>query len=288
MNEIVKKDISNIEEVLIKGDLAQLTPEQRVNYYQKVCQSLGLNPLTRPFDYITLNGRLTLYAKKDAADQLRRIYNISIDPPQIQIDNEWIIVTISGRTPDGRTDAEIGVVNKKDMQGNYGNALMKAVTKAKRRLTLSICGLGWLDETEIETIPDAKPALVSESGEIVEQRAKPNGKRPYSPGELRDALLSAAEKMPEADVKKISEVTACLEYVFMSKDKRRLFTQWLCGKESMKDIDKKLIAALHRWLKPVYHEDATAYIPQDEFAGREANDALDAYMAETDQGAKDG
>ena len=33
------------------------------------------------------------------------------------------------------------------------NAKLKAITKAKRRVTLSICGLGFLDETEIETIP---------------------------------------------------------------------------------------------------------------------------------------
>jgi len=33
------------------------------------------------------------------------------------------------------------------------NALMKCETKAKRRVTLSLAGLGWLDETELETIP---------------------------------------------------------------------------------------------------------------------------------------
>jgi hypothetical protein len=31
---------------------------------------------------------------------------------------------------------------------------MKAVTKAKRRATLSVCGLGFLDETEVQDIPD--------------------------------------------------------------------------------------------------------------------------------------
>ena len=36
----------------------------------------------------------------------------------------------------------------------FANALMKAETKAKRRATLSICGLGVLDETEVETITD--------------------------------------------------------------------------------------------------------------------------------------
>jgi hypothetical protein len=35
------------------------------------------------------------------------------------------------------------------------NAMMKAETKAKRRVTLSICGLGMLDETEVESIPEA-------------------------------------------------------------------------------------------------------------------------------------
>jgi len=36
------------------------------------------------------------------------------------------------------------------------NAIMKCETKAKRRVTLSICGLGFLDETEVDSIPGAK------------------------------------------------------------------------------------------------------------------------------------
>jgi hypothetical protein len=36
------------------------------------------------------------------------------------------------------------------------NALMKCETKAKRRVALSLAGLGWLDETEIATIPGAR------------------------------------------------------------------------------------------------------------------------------------
>jgi hypothetical protein len=35
------------------------------------------------------------------------------------------------------------------------NLILKAITKAKRRATLSICGLGFLDETEVEDIPAA-------------------------------------------------------------------------------------------------------------------------------------
>ena len=36
-----------MESVIAKGDLAKLTPDERVKYYTAVCKSLGLNPLTR-------------------------------------------------------------------------------------------------------------------------------------------------------------------------------------------------------------------------------------------------
>lgn len=145
----------NLEKAVITGDLSGLTAEERLHYYKQTCDSLGLNPLTKPFEYVKLNNKLTLYARKDATDQLRKIHAISIDEPKIQFEGDWIIVTVLARTPEGRTDSDIGVVAKKDMQGNFGNALMKAVTKSKRRVTLSICGLGMLDETEVESIPHA-------------------------------------------------------------------------------------------------------------------------------------
>jgi len=53
------------------------------------------------------------------------------------------------------------------------HAVMKAETKAKRRVTLSLIGLGWLDESEIESIPDARPVRVdATTGEIVQAPAK--------------------------------------------------------------------------------------------------------------------
>jgi len=168
-----------IEQVIIGGDLGKLTPEQRVSYYMEVCKSIGLNPMTRPFDYITLKGRLTLYARKDATEQLRRNNKVSIDKPEIRFEDDWIIVTVTGHDADGRADSDIGVVKKSDMEGNFGNALMKAVTKAKRRLTLSICGLGFLDETEIDTIPGAKVTVQVDDdfqdAEVIDDVVKPAG-----------------------------------------------------------------------------------------------------------------
>jgi hypothetical protein len=162
-------DAQIMESVLLGGDLSKLTPEQRVSYYRNVCESVGLNPLTKPFDYMTLNGKLTLYAKKDATDQLRKINNVSIDDVDIVENETQFLVKVKGHDGTGRSDVEIGVVKKTDMQGNLGNVQMKAVTKAKRRLTLSLCGLGWLDETEVETIRDARMANVhTDTGEIID------------------------------------------------------------------------------------------------------------------------
>ena len=74
-----------LENVLISGDLSKLSPSDRMDYYQAVCNSLGLNPLTKPFDYITLNGKLTLYALKACTDQLRQKHSISIVIPNKEI-----------------------------------------------------------------------------------------------------------------------------------------------------------------------------------------------------------
>jgi hypothetical protein len=147
-----------MERVIIAGDLAALTPEERVVYYLRVCESIGLNPLTRPFDYITLNGKLTLYPNKDAAAQLRKVQNITIADLRKELIGEIYVVTIFGRLG-SRDDVATGAVSVRGLQGeSLANAYMKAETKAKRRLSLSLAGLGFADESEIEGIPTAPPA----------------------------------------------------------------------------------------------------------------------------------
>lgn len=149
----------------MRGDLSSLTQDQRLEYYNRVCQSLGLNPLTRPFDYLTLNGKLTLYARRDAADQLRKINGISIEIVSQEINNDLLTVHVRAKDRDGRTDEDVGVVafTAKAAGDIAANLCMKAVTKAKRRVTLSLSGLGFLDETEVADIPpEAKKIQASE------------------------------------------------------------------------------------------------------------------------------
>jgi hypothetical protein len=152
---------SSVEAVLMRGDLSKLTEDQRLNYYNSVCKSLGLNPLTQPFQYIVLNGKLTLYATRACTDQLRNINEISIEIISQEFAHGLLTVHVKAKDKDGRFDEDCGVVAfPETLRGEAAaNMIMKAVTKAKRRVTLSISGLGYLDETEVEDIPASAKEL---------------------------------------------------------------------------------------------------------------------------------
>lgn len=165
-----------IERVVTAGDLSKLSAHERVNYYTAVCRSLKLNPLTQPLQFITLNGKLVLYARKECADQLRAIYGVSITRLETTSNEGVFEVLAHARNKDGREDADMGATSIAGLKGDaLVNAKLKAITKAKRRVTLSICGLGYLDETEVETIPGAEPVNVNLATGEIEEPKKING-----------------------------------------------------------------------------------------------------------------
>lgn len=161
MNNLVQTNA--IEAALMQGNLSKLTSDQKLSYYQNLCESLGLNPLTKPFEYMNLKGKEVLYANKGCAEQLRSIHKISLKIIITQKIEDVYIVTTEAINKDGRTDSSTGAVSISGLKGeDLANALMKAETKAKRRVTFSICGLNMLDEMEVSTIADAKPLVEAE------------------------------------------------------------------------------------------------------------------------------
>lgn len=164
-----------VEKVVVQGDLSVLSPAERLSYYKQVCESVGLNPLTKPFEYIKLNNKLTLYAKRDATDQLRKIHGVSIKIVAREKVDDLYIVTAQATDKSCRTDESTGAVSLAGLKGEAAaNAIMKAETKAKRRVTLSIAGLGLLDETEVGSVPSAVPVHIDTStGEILEVAPEP-------------------------------------------------------------------------------------------------------------------
>ena len=150
-----------LNQVVVRGDLSRLTEADRFVYYTKVCESLSLNPLTKPFEYITLQNRLTLYATRSCTDQIGARDGIDV---AVTHREEWkdLFVVSARASKDGRSvevEAAVPLTNGKTGQPLKGedlaNARMKADTKARRRAVLSFCGLGMLDETEFASIPAA-------------------------------------------------------------------------------------------------------------------------------------
>jgi hypothetical protein len=162
--DLTVKEEQIIEKIILTGDISGLQPQEKSKYYNMFCESLGLNPVTQPFDIINLQGKERLYAKRECTEQLRKINKVSIIEMRKEKSDSLYLVEVKVQDKDGRTDIATGVVSINNLKHDaLANAIMKAESKAKRRATLSICGLGILDESEIETIPDVSLSTETES-----------------------------------------------------------------------------------------------------------------------------
>ena len=242
---------ASVERALIVGDLSKLSAEERVSYYNNVCISIGLNPLTRPLEYIVLNGKMVLYAKKDCTEQLRKIHKVSLTIVSREL-LEGVYVVVAGATlPTERKDESIGAVSVQNLKGDaMANAIMKAETKAKRRVTLSICGLGFLDETEVETIPNKviDPTAAAIAGYTEEQSTGGYDKN----SALTETELDAQRVLEErrADGRRQNEATPMVTQKINESQKRLLFAK---GKSQGYDND-----AIHVLIKARFAKDSVS------------------------------
>ena len=226
MKEQMQRDGGNLERVLIQGDLSGLSEEERMAFYGNVCRSLGLNPLTQPFAFLKLSGKLVLYAKKDCTDQLRKLHGVSITSVDTATQDGLFIATAKAVDRHGRDDCDMGFAALGSLKGeNLGNAMLKAVTKAKRRTTLSICGLGMLDETEVEDITVRDKAVIEPSG--------------LSLSEASEVEAEVQQKLCESAVKAFNEAFAVSsskrESKAILKELERLGTDG-CNEEVLRDF----------------------------------------------------
>ncbi|RYZ52492.1 MAG: hypothetical protein EOP49_09370 [Sphingobacteriales bacterium] len=192
--ETVQFDEQIISSIVINGDISKLSPQQKVGYYRQFCERLGLDPLSQPFKLLRLNGREILYCDRTGAQQLNKIHKVSHEIRARETVSGCYVVTAQASTPDGRHTESIGAVNIDNLKGdNLCNAMMKAETKAKRRATLDLLGLGILDETETETIVNAVPVAVPANQNDSASLAKASNpyKKKY---ESEEAILKVLEE----------------------------------------------------------------------------------------------
>ena len=248
------QDMSKVlEQVIIGGDLKALSPEAKLLYYKGICESLNLNPLTRPFLYITLNGRLTLYAAREATDQLRNLRDVSISIVDAQMHDGVYVVTAQASLPGGRTDTSTGAVPTANLQGeNLANALMKAETKSKRRVTLSICGLGMLDETEVGSIPGATLVEVDfDTGEMATEAPRPPAVKrpsPRQPQPAADFVDAPVHQQLDPEIR--TRVVNAYDTGSQTLERVKAYMAREFGVLSMMALNDEQGEALIRWLTP--------------------------------------
>lgn len=152
------RDGGALEGGIINGDLSGLTASQRQRRYRECCEAAGLDPRSRPLEYLRLDNRLMLYAKASAADQLISNRKLTVEIVDRRLDPGLGIFEVRCRVkfPDGQHVEDFAALDVGGQQEErLCQSLMKTITRAKRRAVLSACGLAMLDESELASIPDA-------------------------------------------------------------------------------------------------------------------------------------
>jgi hypothetical protein len=177
--------------LILTGDVSKLNPTQRVQYITTLCDRVGVDPMTQPFKILVLNGRQVLYADKGCCQQLCEKHNISTEIVKKEMVDGVYVVTVRAKKGDRYTD-EDGAVHVNGIKGaDLANALMKAVTKSKRRAVLALMGLGMMDESELDTLHG--------NGKVAEVKEAIQEVKPFTPPQNTEPPKSSPEDIAWGD-----------------------------------------------------------------------------------------
>ena len=181
-NELaIRPPVEIIEKLVAYNDLKELTPHERLAYYNWRCNSIGVDPAAQPFEYLELDKKLVLYPKAYLADQLRNTRKISVRMGDSKLEHGIYTIVATASDADGRVAENVGAVPcihpdqiKEWYDGHGGkrsfrwvnnpkagqlftgvelaNAIKKATTQAQRRATFSLVGLGGQDTDDVEGV----------------------------------------------------------------------------------------------------------------------------------------
>lgn len=141
---------ATLADVVLQGDLSKLNDRQKVEYYVARCHAAGLDPATRPFEYLTLKGKHVLYATKACTDQLSGNHKLNIEIVDRHMNNDAKIFEVQCRVtfPGGRYVEDMAALDVSGLKGEMlANALMKCFHPATEILTTD----GWVAISTVTT-----------------------------------------------------------------------------------------------------------------------------------------
>ena len=200
--ELRTLDQNTIAQLVLLGDMKGLNDKQKMDYYSYRCQQAGLDPAAKPFDLLLLNNKLVLYANAGCTQQLTSLHGLSHEITGRELVDGIYCVFCRVRSKDGRSTENMGAVPVESLKGDAkANAMLKATTKAIRRTVLAHCGLGMLDETEVETIQGAQTVEVS---------------RPTLAPTRQEPTLVAAEPKPAWTIETLDAYEATMDRAYQA------------------------------------------------------------------------
>ncbi len=258
-NELTKVQASAnaIEQIVVDGNLESLNSDQRIQYYRSMCKTFNLDPLTKPFEYIELNKKLVLYVTKNACDQLRRTHNISITKLVKYTEGDTYFVEAHAQDNTGRVDVSTAgillvteekyyydrVTKERKVSQRGGdplsgtdliNAKLKCETKAKRRVTLSMGGLGLPDDDDVEKMAMEAMDITNtgDKAQLIIDDAKEATKAIYK---VDDDFMTAQEvELKIADIiEKINSLPGLEAYLEWKQSNKAGLTQFAADNKSV-------------------------------------------------------
>lgn len=188
---------------VLTNNLTGFTDRQRANLISHLCKAWKLDFNQQPFIIINTQGKEKLYLSKAGSEQVRDRNKVSINQVDTKIEGDMVIVTAQATLPSGRQDSDVGVVSVKGLSGeNLSNAMLKAVTKAKRRVTLSICGLPVSDVVEADHAgpPPENGGSTAELNQLVRETKPKQEPKKTESEKISEKVLSSLKDNVVQDV----------------------------------------------------------------------------------------
>lgn len=187
----------SIRKYLLTGDMNAMTEEEQASVLAQTCAHMGIDPVLGGVIAVELQGKKKLYVTKVATDIVARANKLTRKIVSNELCEKtytyFVKVEISdanGRIEEGESCVSVRGFNRdqtpKLLTGeDYGNAIMKAHTKARRRATLAWVGVQDLDfemdeRAEVATAqaPITLAAPVAAEAAPKRTRAKPAAELP--------------------------------------------------------------------------------------------------------------
>jgi hypothetical protein len=225
---------------LIRGDVSGVPREALLRYIFTFCERVGISPLAVPFSLMKTQRGMQLVANRNFYDAVAGKYSVSREcvGEGLFEGTKLYFTRYRATTPDGRVTEDMALVDTAGLNGNdLANAIMKAHTKGRNRVTRAHLGFPFPDETEAETVPGA--SVVS-----IEQLPSGGNGEPAAP----------EPEPPKATEQQVRRIHALAKKLGMNEEAYRRLLSERFGSKSSKSLTAEQADELIRELAQLWRE----------------------------------